>query len=132
MSVLLLAVACSSSSRNTNAQTARKLFAAFNDHNWQAMASLYAEDALFLDPAFGTKPVSKSRAEIVTKYRELQNTFPNLHDEVVNVYAEDQTVIVEFVSTGTASDGTTFSLPIVSVLTLENGLIIKDATYYDL
>ena len=40
-------------------------------------------------------------------------------------------MIVEFVSTGTAPDGTKFELPIVSIFTIEEGMITKDWTYYD-
>jgi ketosteroid isomerase-like protein len=62
----------------------------------------------------------------------MQKMFPDLHDELVGVYPSGDKVTVEFVSTGTMSDSIKFSLPIVTVLTFENGLIVKDATYYDL
>lgn len=117
---------------NKNSQVAQKLFEAFNSHNWEAMTDLYAEEAQFLDPSYGTEFVTKSRAETIAKYNEMETIFPNIHDEVKNIHPSGETVIVEFISTGTAADGTTFSLPIVSLLTIRNGLIIKDATYYDL
>lgn len=115
-----------------NLAIAEKLFKHFNEHQWQDMATLYADSALFLDPSFGKEFVSKTRSETVAKYRELQQMFPDIHDAVTAMYTDGKTVVVEFVSTGTAPDGTAFSLPIVSVLTVENGLIVKDATYYDL
>jgi len=131
--MLFLMTACSSSvQENPNVAIAKKLFEAFNQHDWKAMAELYAENALFLDPSFGKEFVSKSRAETIAKYTEMQSMFPDIHDEVKNLYSFGETITVEFTSTGTAPDGTKFSLPIVSILTIKDGLIVKDATYYDL
>lgn len=133
MSMLLILAACSSLSiQDNNASAARKVFDAFNKHDWKVMTSLYAEQALFLDPSFGKEFVSKSRSETVAKYAEMEKMFPDIHDEVTGLYASENTITVEFISTGTAPDGTKFVLPIVSVLTFKEGLIIKDATYYDL
>jgi ketosteroid isomerase-like protein len=133
MSMLLILAACSSPSiQDNNAFAARKVFEAFNKHDWKVMTSLYAEQALFLDPSFGKEFVSKSRSETVAKYAEMEKMFPDIHDEVTGLYASENTITVEFISTGTAPDGTKFVLPIVSVLTFKEGLIIKDATYYDL
>lgn len=129
--VLLFAVACSPSSSRPE-RVAEKLFDAFNRHDWKSMVDLYAEEAKFLDPSFGVEPVSKTRSETIAKYTELQKMFPDIHDEVKAMYPNQNTVVIEFISTGTAPDGTTFRLPIVSILTIENGLIVKDATYYDL
>ena len=129
--MLLFAVACSSSSSGPE-RVAEKLFEALNRHDWKSMADLYAEKATFLDPSFGVEPVSKTRSETIAKYTELQKMFPDIHDEVKAMYPNQNTVVIEFTSTGTAPDGTTFRLPIVSILTIENGLIVKDATYYDL
>jgi ketosteroid isomerase-like protein len=133
MSMLLVLAACSSHSvQDNNAATARKLFEAFNKHDWKVMASQYAEDAMFLDPSFGKEFVSKSRSETITKYSAMEKIFPDIHDEVTGLYASENTVTVEFTSTGTAPDGASFRLPIVSILTFKDGLITKDATYYDL
>jgi ketosteroid isomerase-like protein len=107
------------------------MFDAFNRHDWNAMANYYSESASFLDPSFGPEYVTKTRQETAAKYAEMQKMFPDLHDELVGVYPSGDKVTVEFVSTGTISDSIKFSLPIITVLTFENGLIIKDATYYD-
>lgn len=122
----------STESNDKNVETARAMFEAFNRHDWNAMTNYYAESASFLDPSFGQEYVSKTRKETAAKYAEMQKMFPDLHDELVGVYPSGDKVIVEFVSTGTISDSVKFSLPIVTVLTFENGLITKDATYYDL
>jgi ketosteroid isomerase-like protein len=130
--VLLLIAGCDTGSETEkNKAIANSLFEAFNEHNWQKMAFLYSDNATFLDPSFGKEYVTKTRAEIATKYAELEKLSPDIHDHVVGVYASDDKVTVEFVSTGTISDSIHFSLPIVSILTFKDGLIIRDATYYD-
>ncbi len=127
-------VACSAPSENPtakNEQLVRSMFEAFNRHDWEAMASHYSDSALFLDPSFGTDYVWQTRTEMVIKYKEMHALFPDLHDEVVTVTANDNRVAVEFISTGTQPDGKQFELPIGCVLTLEAGKIVKDATYYN-
>lgn len=131
--ILFVCVSCQSATSDTsgNEATARALFEAFNRHDWAAMAEYYREPAQFLDPSYGLSYVSKTRKETADKYAEMTKTFRDLHDEVVGVYASGDKVTVEFVSTGTAPDSSKFTLPIISVLTFKDGLIVKDATYYD-
>jgi ketosteroid isomerase-like protein len=114
-----------------NIALTQKMFVAFNKHDWQAMASYYTENTLFLDPAFGKDYVTKTQHETVTKYSDLQKMFPDLHDEVVGLYPSGDKVTVEFIATGSTGDSISFRLPIVSVLTFKNGKIVRDATYYD-
>jgi ketosteroid isomerase-like protein len=114
-----------------NEKIVRAMFDAFNQHDWDKMASYYSDSALFLDPSFGTEYVTQDRTKLADKYREMHTVFPDIHDEVVGLYASEDKITAEFVSTGTAPDSTKFKLPIVSILTIENGKIVKDATYYD-
>ena len=107
------------------------MFDAFNNHQWEAMANCYTDSALFLDPAFGKTYVKQSRAETMEKYSRFQRAFPDIHDEIGAMYPSDNKVIVEFSSTGKMANGESFQLPIITVLTFENNLIVKDATYYD-
>jgi ketosteroid isomerase-like protein len=117
---------------SANIAVALKMFEAFNSHNWQAMANMYSDTALFKDPSLGTGIVKQSRQQTVQKYTELNQLFKDIKDSVVQVYPSgDSYVTVEFVSKGTAPDGTVFELPICTVLTIQNGLITKDFTYYD-
>lgn len=114
-----------------NVALTQKMFDAFNNHQWEAMANCYTDSALFLDPAFGKTYVKQSRAETMEKYSRFQRAFPDIHDEIGAMYPSDNKVIVEFSSTGKMANGESFQLPIITVLTFENNLIVKDATYYD-
>jgi len=114
-----------------NMAVANKMFDAFNRHDWRGMANCYSETALFVDPAFGTEYVSKTREETVVKYDDMTKMFPDLHDGVTGMYASGDKVIAEFLASGSMSDSIKFKIPIAIVLTIKDGLIVRDATYYD-
>lgn len=119
-------------SASANEALIRQYYNRFNKHQWVEMANMYSDSAQFKDPSLGPGIVTQTRKQIADKYAALANTFPDVHDEVVQVYsAGDKHVIVEFVSTGTAPDSSKFELPICTIFTIENDRIIKDFTYYD-
>lgn len=93
---------------------------------------MYVENAAFKDPTFGTEIVKQSKKQIIAKYSELHKTFPDIRDNIIHLYPSGPGyMIVEFISTGTAPDGSKFKLPICTVFTIKNGKIIQDYTYYD-
>ena len=115
-----------------NQDLVQQYFGHFNNHDWEEMANLYTEKAKFKDPSFGIGIVTQTRQQTIQKYAELQEIFPDLRDEVIQIYPSgEQHVIVEFMSTGTAPDGTAFALPVCTIFTIENGQITQDFTYYD-
>lgn len=132
LAVMLLGRCTAPAREEDNAATARQLFEAFNAHAWETMATYYSEPASFLDPSLGRSYVDQHRADIVRKYAEMHQMFPDIHDEVTGIYPSGDRVVVEFTSTGTSADSVSFVLPIVTVLTFQDGRIVKDATYYDL
>jgi ketosteroid isomerase-like protein len=115
-----------------NMQLVRQYYAHFNQHEWQKMAGMYVDTALFKDPSLGEGIVKQTRQETAAKYAQLNQVFPDLHDELVQLYPSgEHHVVVEFVSSGTAADSSTFTLPICTIFEFENGKITKDFTYYD-
>jgi ketosteroid isomerase-like protein len=132
--LVLMLVRCSSVStqpEEENITIVRGMFKAFNEHDWKGMANYYADTALFLDPSLGLDYVMQTREQTVKKYSEMQAAFPDIHDEVITLVADGDKVAVQFVSTGTSPDGTSFRLPIACVLTISNHVIVRDATYYN-
>ena len=103
----------------------------FNNHDWEAMANLYAETTKFKDPVMGVGTFTKSRADIIQQYTELSQMIPDVQDSLIAVYPSGSFVTVEFISTGTAPDGSQFVLPISAILKIEDGLITQDYVYYD-
>ncbi len=115
-----------------NEKIVKQYFEYFNSHDWTKMANMYTETADFKDPSLGQGIVKQTRQQIIDKYTELNKVFPDLHDKVIKTYPSgDKHIIVEFVSRGTAPDNSKFELPICTILTIENGLITKDFTYFD-
>jgi ketosteroid isomerase-like protein len=115
-----------------NEKLVRQYFEHFNNHEWRKMANMYSEISEFKDPSLGQGIVKQTRQQIIDKYSELNKSFPDLHDQVIQVYpSSDKHIIVEFVSSGTAPDNSKFELPICTILTIENGLITKDFSYFD-
>lgn len=115
-----------------NQELVKMYFDHFNKHEWEKMADLYSETAEIKDPSIGKSMVKQTKQQIIQRYSELSGIFPNLKDEIVQIYPSgEKHMIVEFVSSGTAADGSNFLLPICVIFTIENGKITKDFSYYD-
>lgn len=134
---LLLLISCNNKKEETmeptsNEKLVKQYFDYFNNHEWTKMATMYAEISNFKDPSLGQGIVKQTRQQIIDKYSELNKVFPDLHDQVIQLYPSGENhIIVEFVSSGTASDNSKFELPICTIFTIENGIITKDYTYFD-
>jgi ketosteroid isomerase-like protein len=135
VSAIVTLISCNKSANTAgeeNERIVRQCYEYFNRHEWEKMAGLYTETAEFKDPSLGQGVVKQNRQQIVEKYSALSEMFPDVKDEVVQIYPSgDKHIIVEFVSTGTAADSSKFELPICTIFTIENGQITKDFTYYD-
>ena len=115
-----------------NEKIIKQYFEHFNNHDFVKMANMYADTADFKDPTLGQGIVKQTRQQIIEKYTELSKMIPDVKDKVIQTYPSgDNHIIVEFVSSGTAPDNSTFELPICTIFTIENGLITKDFTYFD-
>lgn len=118
--------------QTNNEKLVQQYFEHFNNHEWIKMANIYAETSEFKDSSLGQGTVKQTRQQIIDKYSELNKIFPDLHDQVIQTYPSgDKHIIVEFVSTGTAPDKSKFELQICTILTIENGIITKDFSYFD-
>jgi len=118
--------------KNKNIQLVHQYFEHFNNHDWSKMADMYIDKAQFKDPTLGKTVVTQTREEIINKYNELNTIFPDIHDEIINIYPSgDEFVIVEFISSGSAMDDSKFELPICTIFAFKDGLITKDFSYFD-
>jgi ketosteroid isomerase-like protein len=117
---------------NTNEALIRQYFDHFNKHEWVKMANFYTDSADFKDPTLGKGIVKQTREQTAKKYGELSEIFKDIRDDIEHVYPSgDKHIIVEFISKGTASDGSKFELPICTIFTIEHGKITQDFTYFD-
>jgi hypothetical protein len=128
--VAMILTACTSPQTSTSSEAeetrrvAAAIFEAFNAHDWDRMESYYADSVQLQDPAY---PGGKTGKAGMTSFYA---SVPDIHDAVQNIYVQGNIACVEFISTGTMN-GQKFSLPICTVLTIENGLVIRDNSYYD-
>ena len=115
-----------------NEKIVLQYFEHFNNHEWPKTANMYTEVSEFKDPSLGHGIVKQTRQQIIDKYTALNHIFPDLHDQIIQIYPSgNKHIIVEFVSSGTAEDNSKFELPICTIFTIENGLITKDYSYFD-
>ena len=133
-----LFISCTNKSKTTEMKTTENeklvttYFEHFNKHEWKKMAEMYTQTADFKDPTLGNGIIKQTQKQIIEKYSGLEAVFPDLKDEVIATYPSGENhIVVEFVSSGTAPDGSKFELPICTIFTIQNGKIIKDFTYFD-
>jgi len=115
-----------------NERLVKQYFEYFNNHQWASLSKMYSEVSEFKDPSLGHGIIKMTRQQIIDKYTELNDVFPDIHDQVIQIYPSgDKHVTIEFVSSGTTPDSSKFELAICTILTIENGIITKDFTYFD-
>ena len=115
-----------------NEKLVKQYFEHFNSHDWTKLSKMYADTSEFKDPSLGQGIVKQTRQQIIAKYSELNKIFPDLHDQIIQIYPSgDKHMIIEFVSTGTGPNNSKFELPICTIFTIENGVITKDFSYFD-
>lgn len=85
------------------------------------------------NPSSGEGIIKQTRQQTIEKYTELAKVSPDLHDQLIQTYSSggDNNIIVKFVSSGTRPDKVKFEIAICTILTIENGLVTKDFTYFD-
>jgi ketosteroid isomerase-like protein len=112
-----------------NEKIIRSLFAAFNRHDVEGLAALYAPDAYlmssdFSEPRHGPDGVRKT-------YSELFSQLPQIHDEVKTLIVRRDDAAVEFVSTWAARVNVPAGkLAIATFFKFKEGKIISDISYF--
>ena len=118
-----------------NVATVKALFAAFNAKDVEGMVRLYAPDAEYISP--DVQPGTRGQDAIRKNYTALFRAIPDVHDTVLRIVAQGDTVAVEFVARGTIlangdKPARKLDLPIASFLTFnEKGRIVRDAVYFN-
>lgn len=115
------------------------MFDAFNRHDVEALAALYAEDAVIESPDF--EEPRRGPAGIRETYTPYFEASPDIQDDVTRMFGSGDLVAVEFVSRGTMTNlgpddpevmqDKAFAIHIVSVLEVRDGKIVRDVTYFD-
>lgn len=128
--LLVLAVACSADGGPRPLEVAEAWRDANRRLDVDAMMALYADDEVeLIDPHFSQPLLDK--ADIRQSYEDLFE----LDDVMINTgipAVADRRVTIEWLWRGTdQATGDEYSIRGVSVLTVDDGLIVREAAYYD-
>ncbi|QNK01594.1 nuclear transport factor 2 family protein [Dyella telluris] len=104
------------------------MFDAFNRHDADAMARLYAENATLSSSDFCAQRAG--RAEVARTYRRLFLAFPDIRDEVESMVVQDGQVAMRFVARS-AAGVSPLHLPISTFLVVRQGQIVSDDSTFD-
>ena len=100
--ILAIALLASCDNQNTtkittteNDKIVKQYYEHFNNHEWTKMAEMYTETSDFKDPSLGQGIVKQTRQQIIEKYSGLSEMFPDVKDEIIQVYPSgDKHIIV--------------------------------------
>jgi ketosteroid isomerase-like protein len=104
---------------------------AWNDHDVNAVMALMTDDCIF-EASFGNQVWGtryEGSEEIETGVKTIFNTIPNIHWEKIRHFICEDHVVVEWLTTGTRSDGTEFEVQGCDILTIRNGKISAKRAY---
>jgi ketosteroid isomerase-like protein len=108
--------------------TVQRLFSAFNRHDLDMMARLYASDAIIESPDFCS---ARHGPEGVRKtYAELFRAFPDIVDQVTGYLVSGERIAVQFVAHSQRFEPAQ-GLRLATFFTIRDGLIVRDETYFD-
>jgi uncharacterized protein (TIGR02246 family) len=125
LALLLVMAGDQPAAEATPREVVAAMFDAFNRHDADAMAQLYAADARLTSSDF-CRP--RGRADVRRTYQALFAEFPDIRDDVERIIAEGDMVAVRF--TATSRKGA-LALPIQTMLRVRGGLIVNDDTLFD-
>lgn len=132
---VLVSICCvgATGSRDKGADLVQKSFAAWNAHDAEKVASLYADDVIYEDVAFGL--TARGHAEMRKMAAGFFASVPDLKLEVVRHTSMGDRGSVEWVFSGTDvglyKTGKKFSVRGASVYELRGGKLASNRDYYD-
>lgn len=118
---------------DTTRQVILAMFAAFNEHDIEAIVDLYSDDAQIFSP--GDSEIRIGQAVVREIYANHFADIPNVHDEVRNIVIDGDQGAVEFIATwdqpSDSHPDARGKLRIAAFLIVQNGKIVKDIAYFD-
>jgi ketosteroid isomerase-like protein len=105
-------------------------FAAVARYDVEAVAALYAPNAVETSPGFCAERFGPEGAR--RTYNELFKTYPTISAHITSMIVEGDRVAVEFLARIRNADGSiAFESRLANFLTIERGKITRDDTYFD-
>ena len=129
-SILVAIISTPVAAQDSPEAVVKKRFEATARHDIDAIAALYSSDAVETSPAFCVARQGASGAR--KTYSDLFRDVPDIEDEVTNFVVDGKHVAVQFIVRARRQDGTIlWEAPLANFLTVENGRIVRDDTYFD-
>jgi ketosteroid isomerase-like protein len=107
----------------------RRYFHGVNEEDWDDFHGIWCDDAV-IEVVGGIRV--QGWDEILPYYTRALSGFPVHHDDPYKVHVAGDTVTVEIAFTGETADGVPTTFEAVDVFTLEDGLVRRLTTWYDL
>jgi steroid delta-isomerase-like uncharacterized protein len=139
VSIALLLSGCADKGAENNASIARSFMEAWSAHDLDGLTSLFADDCLYEEVASGRTYTTK---EGIAEYaRATIAGVPDTEFAIVTVVADSRVAAVEWVwrgtntvgwpSMGLPASGRAFELRGLSIIEIEDGLIVRASDYWD-
>lgn len=109
-------------------QTVEALFDAFNRHDADAMAALYAENAVILTSEY-CEPL-QGRNAVARTYGEMFKQVPDIRDDVTDIFVDGNKVAVRF-NSSSKLPGRGFEITLANFFEVKDGMIVADQTIYN-
>ena len=126
--VVLQGVIIVSEARRAARAVVVRLVEAYNAKDVEAVAALYRDDARYWSALGGWQ---EGLSEILAHIEELHERLPDERMAVESLATDGDSVVVEFVSTGTAPSGNPYELEFTEVIDLVAGKIATVKVYLD-
>ncbi len=128
--ILLAAVSMPALAQDSPEAVVKKRFEATAHRDLEAIAVLYASDAVETSPAFCAPRQGAVGAR--KTYGDLFRDAPGLESEMTNIVVDGSHVAVQFIARVRKPDGSiAFEVPLANFLTVQGGRIVRDDTYFD-
>jgi hypothetical protein len=129
-SIFFAAISMPALAQDSPEAVVKKRFEATAHRDIDAIAALYAPDAVETSPAFCVARQGSVGAR--KTYGDLFRDAPGIEDEVTNFVVDGNHVAVQFIARVRKPDGSiAFEVPLANFLTVDHGRIVRDDTYFD-
>jgi uncharacterized protein (TIGR02246 family) len=106
----------------------KSVFSAVDAMNPKAFAELLTADGVF---AFGNMPPARGRTDVASATRQFFNSISGIKHEIVGVWNENDTVIVQLMVSYTRRDGKVVELPCANIWKLQQDKIADYRIFMD-
>ncbi len=114
---------------SANREVVTAYFAAINSEDWDALAELWHDDAVWR--ATGARP-RRGKKDVLIYYPRALALYPDHDDEPTRIIDAGDTIVVEITFTGRTPGGKPVTFEAVDVFDFEEGLIKGFSSWFDM